>query len=326
LLETIVRRKSVSWSVEGYLLPSGAAGTVPDGWDVILEAAFGLQTTNASTSIVYTLIKEYAKSITLHRALGNSGATSVFAEMVRGAVPQTVEFMLSGQDEAKIKVSGFAADVLRAGHTLVASDNGTVVNVTSGDGAMFDAGQYINVNSQTNQLIASIATDAITLPAHTAGNSSELVVPSACVTSQTYVATAVPVAGISGSCSLAGSSLDILSAKIVLNNGAVAHNNKYGVDKTDSFHLGNRSVTGEVTVRLLDTNFVRIAKTKNATKVALSLVSGTAAGSIATFTLANVILDYTAIPSDASEDIIVTVPFTAYASSSLEDELVLTLT
>lgn len=323
-LETIVRRKSVSWSLDGYLLPSGAAGTAPDGWDTILEAVFGTQTVNSSTSVVYTLAKDYSKSLTMHRAVGNGAAVAVFAEMMRGAVPTTCEFTLSGQDEAKVSISGFASDVLRAGTSLLVTDTGTAVAVTTGTGDAFDAGQYVNIGSVTNQLIASVSTDTVTVPAHAAGTAGDKLVPSACVVSQTIAATAVPISGIAGSCSLAATTLDILTAKITLDNGSVAHNDKYGTDRADSFHLNNRKVSGEFTVRLTDSNFIRIAKTKNATKLALTLVAGTVAGSISTFSMPNVVLDYSAIPSTAEADIVVTVPFVAYASTSFEDELTLT--
>lgn len=324
-LQTIQKRKSATWSLKGYLLPSGAAGTAPDGWDELLKALFGTQTINASTSVVYTLAKEYEKSVTLHRAIGHTAATAQFAEMMRGAVPMSGSFTLSGAEPAMVSVQGFGADVLRAGTALVVTDSGTSVAVTSGKGSKFDAGMYIDVGAATAQLISAVSTDTITTPSHSAATVGDNVVPSACTVAQTFVSTAVPISGILGSCTLEGASLNIISAQINLNNNAKPHNDRFGAAKTTDFHLANRSVEGSITLRLDEDNFNTIAKTRRLTNIALTLVSGITAGSIATFSLPNVMIDYTPIPSNAEDDLMVTLAFKAYGSSG-EDEISLTLT
>lgn len=328
LLETIVQRLSVQWSVRGYLLPSGAAGTAPDGWDDIFEAGFGTETINASTNVIYSLAKEFEKTLTFHRAFGSSLTDASLAEMVRGGVVNQLQFTLSGSEPAMVSASGFAADILRAGRGTINTDSGTVINFSgTGEAHNFDAGQYVDIDSVTDQLISSVSTGAntITVPSHSAQSNGEFVAPSACIKGQTFTSTAVPISGILGSCSLEGTTLTIKGAEINLNNGAVAHNDHYGTNKTDGYHQGNRSVEGSIRVRLDASNFNRVAKTRRSTKIALSLVSGTVAGSIATFALSNVIVDYTPIPSNAEGDIEVNLPFKAYGSSG-EDELTLTLT
>lgn len=327
--ETIPRRKSVEWSLTGYLLPSGAAGTAPDGWDDVFESAFGTETINASTSVVYTLAKEFSKPLTLHRAVGHSLSTAVFSEMARGAVVNQITFNLSGVEEAMVQVSGFAADVLRAGKGTINTDSGTVVNFTgTGEAHNFDAGMYVDIDSINDSLISAVNTTAntITVGSHSAQSNGEFVVPSACIKGQTFTSTAVPVSGILGSCTLESASTEILAATITIDNGAKPHNDVYGTDKNTSFHLGNRTVTGSITVRLDDANFQKIAKSRRSSKIALSLVSGTTAGSIATFTLGNVVVEYTPIQMVAVDDVTVTLPFKAYATSSGEDEISLTLT
>lgn len=324
-LETVVRRKSVAWSISGYLLPGGALGTAPDGWDDILEAGFGIETVNASTSVVYTLAKEFSNSVTLHRAVGAAAATDVFSEMVRGCVVDRLSFTLGGNTETMITASGFGADVLRAGTSTVNTDSGTSLVVASGDGTKFDAGMYIDVDVISGVLISAVSTDTLTVASHTAQSNGELVSPSACNQSQTFTSTAHPISGILGSASIGGSSHAIISAQIDLDNGAKGHNDRFGSDKVNDYHFGNRRVSGSVVIRLDSTTFNTVAKTKNATTQALSLVSGTTAGSIATFTLGQVMFDYSMIPSNPVDDILVTLPFIAYGSSG-EDELSLTLT
>lgn len=324
-LATVVRRISLEWSISGYLLPSGALGTAPDGWDDLIEAAMGTETVNGGASVVYTLAKEFEKTVTIHRGVGAAAASDIFSEMARGCVVNKMTINLSGADEAMITMSGFGSDVLRAGTSLVVTDSGTSVVVTAGEGAQFDAGAYIDIDAAPDVLISSISTDTLTTVSHTAQTALDVISPTACNKSQTFAAGAIPISGILGSASWAGSTLEIVSAVIDLDNGAKAHNDKYGANKTTSFHEGNRKVTGSITFRLHEDNFLTIAKTKNATTIALSLVAGTTAGSICTIACPAIIPDYTAIPSTPVDDIMVTIPFIAYGSSG-EDELSVTFT
>lgn len=326
-LATIVKRLTADWQVEGYLLPSGAAGTAPDGWDDIFESGFGVETINVGTSVVYTLGKEFSKSLTFHRGIGYTSTTSVMGEMIRGCFVNQMNFSLSGSDPAMVTCSGFAADILRAGMTLsTATGTVTALTVTSGEAHNFDAGVYIDVDSDTGLLVSAVntSTSTLTIPSTTVA-SGDVVMPSVCGLAQTFTSTAVPVSGILGSASLEGSSCDIISAQISVNNGAKPHNDKYGTNKVSQYSLGNREITGQITMRLQDDNFIRIAKSRRSSFIALSLVSGTVAGSIATFSLPNVLVDLTSVPSSPVDDIVVTLPFRAYASSG-EDEMTLTLT
>lgn len=329
LMQLIQMRKAVEWSVSGYLLPSGAAGTAPDGWDDILEAAFGTETINASTSVVYTLAKEFSKSLTFHRAFGQAAASSIAAEMILGAVVNQITISLSGTDAAKISASGFASEVLRAGVGTIATDSGTDIVFNETDRAKaFDVGMYINVDTITDQVISAVTegSNQITVPSHTAQSEDELVVPSVCALAQTFTSTATVIAGILGSMSLDSASFNILAAEVTLINNARAHNDRYGAAKTTDFHQENRQVQGSITVRLSDTNFQDLARTKNNETRDLQLVAGTAAGKIVTLDLNQVTFDYSAIPSGGAEgDVIVTIPFKALGSSG-EDEFSMTLT
>ena len=330
-LARVQRRKNVTWSIDGYLLPSGAAGTAPDGWDDLLTNVFGLQTIVGSTSVTYTLVKEYQHSLTLHRAVGHTLANAVFAEMARGCVADKLSIKLSGADEAKITISGFGVDVLRCGASLSTSTGSiTSLVVTAGDGPKFDAGVYINVDVDADLLVSAVSTDTLTIPTTTVAVADKIV-PSACVKGQTFVSTAVPISGILGSCTLAGSTIEVVSAEVNLENNTKIHNDKYGAAVATGYHAANRKVSGSIQVRLTADNFLTIAKAKGLStgavpaNVALILVAGTAAGSIATLNMPTVQLDYSAIPSVAAEEIMVTLPFIALGNSG-EDELTLALT
>lgn len=326
-LDIITMRKSVSWSIRGYLLPGGAAGTAPDGWDSILEAAFGTETINGGVSVVYNVTKEFEKSFTLTRAYGNALAYAVGAEAVRGCVPQTVTFNLSGNEPAMIEVSGVAADVLHASKGTISADSGTVVTLGTGEAKGYDVGMYVNIDSIADHVISALDESAhtITVAAHAAQTPGEFVVPAAVVKSQTFGASAKPIGGILGSCSLDATAFSIISAQVVLNNNPNIHNDKYGTDKASGFSMHNREVTGSITFRVTHSNFYDLVKSKSGSLRDLQLVAGTTAGLIATFDLNTVVFDLTPIPSGEEGDLIVTMPFRALGSSG-EDELTLTFT
>lgn len=329
LLKRIQRRKEVQWSVEGYLLPSGAAGTPPDGWDDILESVFGTETVNASTSVVYTLAKEFEKPLTFHRAIGQDAASAVMAEMIRGCVASSATITMSGSDETKISVSGFGADILRAGVATIDSDNGTVITFKeSGAARSFDVGMYIDIDGgDTGLLISAVdeGANTVTTGSHTAGSEDDIVLGSAVQLSQTFQSGECPIAGVLGSFELAGSSYDIINAEVTIDNQAVPHNETFGADKAKSYHQGNRMVDGNFTIRLTDSNFYDVARTKTNEERDLKFISGETAGLIATLDVDNASLDYTAISVGGPEDVQVTIPFRALGSSG-EDEVSLTLT
>lgn len=328
LLERIERRSSVDWSLEGYLLSGNAAGTPPDGWDDILECLFGTETINGGTSVVYSLAKEFSKSLTLHRANGQAAAEAVYGYMITGAVPQTATFSLSGQDEAKISVAGFGADLLSAGVDAISTDDGDDI-VLAGTNAsrMFDVSQYIDiVGGATGLQILSInhSTNTLTVDNHTPGSPAAVIIPSAVALGQTFTS-ASPISGILGSASLDSTAFMIIAAEIVLDNAPQPHNDKYGSRITSDFHLSNRSVTGSITFRVDDASYIDLARSAFNLQRDLQLVAGTAAGSIATFDLNTVNFDFTSANVSGAEDIQVTVPFVALGSSG-EDELTLTFT
>lgn len=324
-LAKVVRRKDATWSASGYLLPSGAAGTAPDGWDALLKAGFGTEALSGGVSAAYTLLKENTKSLSLHRAIGYAAATDIAAETMRGCVVNQLQFKLSGQDEALITASGMGKDVLRAGVTTIVSDSGTAVAVASGKGPLFDAGMYVDVGATSAVLINSVATDTLTCASHGAGSNGNAISPTICNTSQTFTSTAVPVAGILGSVTLDSASFTVVTAEITLQNGVQMHNDTFGYDSAQSFHLNERTVNGNIAFRLTDANALNIFKTKSFGNSSLTLVCGTTAGSIATFSLPIVRFDYAAIQIGGAQDIIVTMPFQALGSSG-EDELSLTFT
>lgn len=329
LLQRIQRRKNVTWSCDGYLLPSGAAGTPPDGWDDLLEAVFGTETISAGTSVTYSLAKEFKKSLSLFRSNGQASGDAVMSYLVRGAVPQTVNFSLSGSDEARISISGFGADLLSAGKSLIDTDDGDDIVLKGANHAkMFSVGQYIDiVGGATGLEILAIneGTNTLTVDNHVAGSEDDVIIPSIVAVAETYVATASPISGVLGSFTMDSSSFDIISADITLDNGAAPHNDIYGTEKTTNFHLNNRSVTGSITFRVDDVNFLDLARTKDNFQRDLALVSGTTAGAIATFNLNTVNFDFTNANASGAEDVQVTVPFVALGSSG-EDELELVLT
>jgi len=324
-LEQIVRRKSSQFSLGGYLLPSGAAGTPTNGWHAILDALFGDNTVVGGTSVTYSLLKEFSKSFTLHRAIGNGAANAVLAESMRGSVISEATFNFSGEDETTITASGFGADILRAGRSLVVTDSGTVIGVTAGQGPKFDVGQFIDAGAQTDLLISAITNDNLTVQSHPAATAADPVVPSLCRLASTFQADSRPISGILGTSLYDATPFRIISAQVSINNNVQMHNDRYGLNRADGFHISNRNVEGQLVVRLTDINTLEVFKTRSNVKVPLSLTAGTAAGSIFTFIMPGVIFDYSNVPSDVAEDLQVTLPFKAFGGSG-EDEILLAMT
>lgn len=325
-LATIQKRLKVDWSLNGYLLPSGAAGTSPDGWDAIFKAAFGTETITGGTSVAYTLLKENTRSLTLHRGIGATAATAVAGEMVRGGVVNQLQLSFSGSDPAMVSASGFGADILRAGACTLSGDTGTVVTMTTaGNGNLFDVGQYVDIDVITDQLISSNTSNSITVPSHTAQTNGDPVMPSACIKAQTFASGAAPISGVYGSVTLESTSFSVVSGQITMNNGAKPHNDVYGSNKVTQFSMGNREVSGQLTYRLQDDTFIRLCNSRRRSTIALSLQLGSSAGSICTISCPNIIVDLSSLPSTPVEDILVTLPFKAYGSTG-EDEISMTFT
>jgi hypothetical protein len=293
------------------------------GWRVLLEHVFGEEVVTGGTDVAYNLQKEFSKSFSLHRGIGN-GDNANFAELMRGCVSSEATFSLTGENETLVTLTGFGADVLRAGRTQVVSDTGTVVTVTEGHGEKFDVGMFIDVGDQTGLLISAITGDELTVPAHTATSAADPVVPSICTISQTFQADSKPVSGILGSVELAEEQFEVISAELTVNNNVQMHNDRYGLDKADGFHLSNRSVEGSITIRLNDANVLEVFKTRANEETDLELVVGTAPGSIFEFNLPHVNFEYTAIPGVEVEDMQVTLPFMGMGDDG-EDELSLVM-
>ena len=168
-------RKTAGFSIEKYILPSGAKGTPPD--DALLwEALFGSEEIHSETSVDYILLAEPALSLSLFNNIGPH------REALSGAVPSKLSLKFGGADEPKVTFSGDAKDHYLCGSDTLdeaASSSAIVVH----DARQFSIGMLIKVGSDDNSgagfEITDIDydTDTLTLNASATADDESAVVP-----------------------------------------------------------------------------------------------------------------------------------------------------
>jgi len=142
LINRVTRRKTVDWSIEKYLYPSGVAGTKPDDTD-LWEALFGKVTTPDST-VLYELLAEPTMSLSIHRNIGPH------REAICGAVPTKWGLKFGGGDEPKVTFSGNAADHYLCGSDSLSAGVSGSSNIVVYDARQFTVGMKIKVGTETN--------------------------------------------------------------------------------------------------------------------------------------------------------------------------------
>ena len=225
-MEAVAGRSIAEWDCEVIFRPSGTLGVAPDIGDM-LKLALGTETTVASTSVTYSLLKDMTA---LYASLYTT--TDALQELVYDAIVQTLNISWKGDDFVKLKFDGQASVYGKVAKTDAngAGSGATALIVDDADflckyGIIQIGGDD---NSSAGYQITALdhSTETATIdPSATWSNEDdvELFLPT-----PTY--TGDPIYGTDGSVSLDGGSTTVkfLSGDITLKTGLELLNNEYG--------------------------------------------------------------------------------------------------
>ncbi len=318
-LERITGRKEASWSIEGYVVPSGSLGTAPD-WGEILKAGFGVETVNASTSVVYTCTASQTAqgSLSLVRHFND-----IYMQALFGAFVESLSLKLEGGKPPMISAEGPAADIAETGRTTLNGGlSGGETDIVVTDAQAGEVGSVIKIGTSDNsgaghQVTAKSGTTWTVTPAVSGAQSNGAEV-TACVPSETVAGNPIP--GISGSLVVDSVTLPITSFDVVLkNNWDVIGDEAFQSTITDGIP-GFREVSGNIGVRARRDLVLYLLKRKDFVTRDLRITCGSTSGK-----KLQVDIDYAEFEfeaPDVPEGSVVTakIPFKALGSSG-EDEM-----
>ena len=329
VLEQITGKKSATWSVESYVLPSGTAGTAPD-LGPLFKGAMGTETVSGGTRVTY--------SLNTNQDLGSFSLTQffneTFMETLTGCYVNSMTISVAGGEEPKVTFEGESSGLyiptttspsaaqLTAGEstaTVDGSGTGTSFDVHAGEGENFKPGSVISVGSDTDLVVESVSNDTITVDSSITFTDDDEVKPFA----PTETVAGSPIAGILGSLTLAGNSLPITSFEVT-----VANNNKGIADEafvagTSDYVPGFRDVTGSLSIRCRRDLAIEIGKRLDFGTQAIVVTCGDTAGKKLIIEIDDAEFEVAAVDTPQSDEVVVPMNFRALATSAGEDEIVI---
>ena len=329
VLEQITGKKSATWSVESYVLPSGTAGTAPD-LGPLFKGAMGTETVSGGTRVTY--------SLNTNQDLGSFSLTQffneTFMETLTGCYVNSMTISVAGGEEPKVTFEGESSGLyiptttspsaaqLTAGEstaTVDGSGTGTSFDVHAGEGENFKPGSVISVGSDTDLVVTAVSNDTITVDSSITFTDDDEVKPFA----PTETVAGSPIAGILGSLTLAGNSLPITSFEVT-----VANNNKGIADEafvagTSDYVPGFRDVTGSLSIRCRRDLAIEIGKRLDFGTQAIVVTCGDTAGKKLIVEIDDAEFEVAAVDTPQSDEVVVPMNFRALATSAGEDEIVI---
>lgn len=328
-LEQITGKKSATWSVESYVLPSGTAGTAPD-LGPLFKGAMGTETVSGGTRVTY--------SLNTNQDLGSFSLTQffneTFMETLTGCYVNSMTISVAGGEEPKVTFEGESSGLyiptttspsaaqLAAGEstaTVTGSGTGTSFDVHAGEGENFKPGSVISVATDTDLVVTAVSNDTITVDSSITFADDDEVKPFA----PTETVAGSPIAGILGSLTLAGNSLPITSFEVT-----VANNNKGIADEafvagTSDYVPGFRDVTGSLSIRCRRDLAIEIGKRLDFGTQAIVVTCGDTAGKKLVIEIDDAEFEVAAVDTPQSDEVVVPMNFRALATSAGEDEIVI---
>lgn len=328
-LEQITGKKSATWSVESYVLPSGTAGTAPD-LGPLFKGAMGTETVSGGTRVTY--------SLNTNQDLGSFSLTQffneTFMETLTGCYVNSMTISVAGGEEPKVTFEGESSGLyiptttspsaaqLTAGEstaTVDGSGTGTSFDVHAGEGENFKPGSVISVATDTDLVVTAVSNDTITVDSSITFTDDDEVKPFA----PTETVAGSPIAGILGSLTLAGNSLPITSFEVT-----VANNNKGIADEafvagTSDYVPGFRDVTGSLSIRCRRDLAIEIGKRLDFGTQAIVVTCGDTAGKKLIVEIDDAEFEVAAVDTPQSDEVVVPMTFRALATSAGEDEIVI---
>ena len=317
LQERIAGRKSASWSISLINRPSGTAGTPPD-YHLLLKHALGSYTNNASTSDVYTPLKDpSALSLSGYRLLEG------ILEGFYGGVVGNVTFNWSGDDFGTISFSGEAKDMLWAATSAANGTGSSATSLIVDDASFYSKYGVVEIaGAASAKQITAISGQTLTI-ASSSWSDNDVITPY--LPAATVAGSALH--GTTGSLSLDGNATTInsISGSVSVDTGIGLRNNTFGSSTPSGVVLpSRRSITGNLSFLVEDdSNYAKI-RGEASEGVAQDVVIdvGTVAGSICRLDMSR--CEFDAAPLSGGAGLIeVSVSFTALTSTvtAAEDEI-----
>lgn len=339
LLERITRRKSVSWSAEMYMLPSGAGATPPDA-DPLLAAAIGKSAVVAST-VEYTLTNQqtgFALGGVVYPSLSLIRETSeTVMEAITGAMPTTLTIRGGGADEPRFSFEGFAKDHIHTGSTgVVSSAVTTTATLNAGQGKDYQVGSVVFFriastgavranNSGAGFRVTVVAGDVLTFAEDV--QAAGVVATDLCLPFvPTEVTAGAPINGITGALTITApaTSLIITGAEIVVAQNHKVLGDEAFQDSVTDYIPNFREVSGSLTVRGRRDQFIELGVRKNFTARDIQIIFGTAAGRRFQVDMDAIEMGFSALEIPEAEEATFSLPFVALGTSTGENEFKLT--
>ena len=325
-VERITHLRSVTFAAEGYFAPSGTAGTAPDEGE-LLRGLFGVETVNASTSVVYTLSgSQTIPTFTAHRE-----DSAVVMRSATGVVINQGKFSGKGGSEAMSSYTGLGMQYAHTGTSTLndasALNGDTTVTIQTADIANFSTNSYIQIGTSTgHQVTGGAGTATLTISPGLSGGQSNGAAVTPYVPTETISSYVLPVT--LGTVTLASTTLPFTEYEVEIDNGFKPNDQQGGIAYVTDFIRGFRTVKGSVTVRATKDQILFLGKYNNSvsTTQALTIAVGNVAGYIATFSIPYAEINLAELDVPEADEALIKLPFEALASSSGNDAITLTFT
>ena len=314
------RQEVVPWSVTVLLRPSAALGTVSQ-MGPFLTMLFGTQTINASTSVVYTQLKD-------------RGAVSGFMREkmtdihrhASGCICNSLVMRFTGGDYVTFEFSGEAARYGETGTDAADGAGSLAMALIVDDADFFDINSLIQIDGSGTPgiLVTAVddATEALTIASRRTWSDGDVVSP--WMEAFTPVA-GDPIYGTKGSVSLDGgsSTINFLEYTLTITNGMTLHNREGGNSYPTAIVNGPWSFSGSLTYVMEALLLTRLSHARRKVQKDLRFIIGDTAAKRIQVDLDQVEFDPTDVPVGNTGLVEVNQPFTALGSSG-EDNGTLT--
>lgn len=359
LLERITGKREASWSVELYILPSGSLGVAPDAGP-LFEAAMGIETVNAATSVVYSLSPtQNMPSLQLYEvmiarqgvALANSNI-GILSQLLVGAYVEKMTISLSGGEQPKVSFEGTASDYALTGvGTLTSSPAGaatftintdetvnflprdTIAGAAHNDSGLTKVGSLVDIRNETTgaliagtdgKIVTDVNGDTITVSAVVTATTGNLLTP---MVPASVTTTGNPVAGILGSLTLQDSespastiTMPVTSFDVSVTNGTKALTDEAFQQAMTDFIPGYREVTGTLSFRARRDIIKMLAQRKQFNTKALVVTIGDTAGKKLTISVPRAELEFSDVSVPEADEALLTLPWRAISSSETAED------
>lgn len=254
VINRIEGRHWATWSTTQLFRPSESLGVVPD-MGPFLKGLLGTETINASTSVVYTQLKDRsALSMAIWAALSS---THLF---VRGAVVQQCRIQWSGSDYIIFEFSGIAGEYGETGSTTTNGTGSSATALVLTDADFVSEGSRLSIGGNNNSgsgygvTAVNYTTETATITPAATWSNGAAVIP--------YLPTAttlgIPIFGTAGTVSWdnGSTSIEVLSGDLTISTGMDLHNQVFGTSRPNAVIMaGKWNIAGNLTLAVNPAEF-----------------------------------------------------------------------